>query len=109
MIRTSLGTQTIAMSEEMEKQMHALRSFMFENVYKNPAAKGEETKAIEMQQRMYEYFCEHPEKMSGEFISLIARGEKKERVVCDYISGMTDQFAIRTFTDLFVPTSWQAD
>lgn len=108
-INASYGTRTIAMSEEMEKQMHALRHFMFENVYKNPAAKGEEAKAVEMLQRMYEYYCEHPEKMSGEFISLIARGEKKERVVCDYISGMTDQFAIRTFTELFVPTSWQGD
>ena len=106
-IGSSLGTQTITMSEEMEKQMRDLRSFMFEAVYSNSAAKGEEYKAIDMLQRLYDYFCRNPEKMSPEYVSLIGRGEKKERVVCDYISGMTDQYAIRTFTELFVPDSWQ--
>ena len=106
-ISTSLGTQTIRMSVEMEKQMRDLRSFMFEAVYSNSAAKGEEHKAVDMLQRLYDYFCQNPEKMSAEYVSLIERGQKKEKVVCDYISGMTDQYAIRTFTELFVPKSWQ--
>ena len=59
-----------------------------------------------MLQQLYEYYSKHPEKLSREYQELIARGEKKERVVCDYISGMTDQYSIHKFQEIFVPKAW---
>ena len=104
LILCSRGKNSIEMSEEMERQMFSLRSFMYENVYRNPAARGEEEKAVHLLQRLYDYYSSHPELMSQEYISLIRdRGEKKERVVCDYIAGMTDSYANYVFTELFVP------
>ena len=104
LILQSRGKNGIEMSEEMERQMFSLRSFMYENVYRNPAARGEEEKAVHLLQSLYDYYSAHPELMSQEYISLIReRGEKKERVICDYIAGMTDSYANYVFTELFVP------
>ena len=109
-IGSSLGTDTIRMSHDMEETMQALRSFMFTHVYSNPAAKGEEGKAVRMLQSLYSYYCAHTDEMPGEYVYLIrVRGEMAERVVCDYIAGMTDQYSIQKFNELFVPGSWQAD
>jgi dGTPase len=83
---------------------------MFTHVYSNPAAKGEEGKAVRMLQSLYSYYCAHTDEMPGEYVYLIrVRGEMAERVVCDYIAGMTDQYSIQKFNELFVPGSWQAD
>lgn len=79
---------------------------MFDNVYTNPMAKHEEIKAKRMLQELYEYYSKNPDKLSREYQELIARGEKKERVVCDYISGMTDQYSIHKFQEIFVPKAW---
>ncbi len=107
-IRTSLEMGALAMSAGMEEQMQQLRQFMFAHVYRNPVAKGEEEKAIRMVQRLYAYYCQHIDELPAEYHFLIGSlGEKPERVVCDYIAGMTDQYAIQKFTDLFVPASWQ--
>ena len=101
---------TIAMSPDTEKTMHELRQFMFEHVYTSRAAKGEEEKVITMLQSLYGYYCDHVDELPGEFTDLIEKkGEKPARVVCDYIAGMTDQYAIRIFQELFVPNAWQAD
>ena len=107
-IKNSQGTDTIAMTGEMEQLMHELRQFMFEHVYRNPLAKSEEQRAITMLQSLYYYYVDHVEDMPEEYVFLITEmGEKKERVVCDYITGMTDQYSISRFTELFVPKSWQ--
>ena len=55
---------------------------------------------------LYEYYSKHTDKLPDEYQRLIARGEKKERVVCDYISGMTDQYSMHHFEELFVPKAW---
>ena len=100
----------IAMTPKMEELMMELRAFMFKNVYQNPSAKGEEKKAIAMLQRLYEYYLSHTDTMPEEYIRLIRdAGEPAERVVCDYISGMTDQYSVQKFSDLFVPGSWLPD
>ena len=107
-ISHSRGKDHISMSAGMETLMHELRSFMFENVYTNPLAKGEEGKAIALLQSLYAYYTEHLEEMPEEYLYLIReKGEKEERVVCDYISGMTDQYSISRFQELFVPKAWQ--
>ncbi|MCD7817816.1 MAG: deoxyguanosinetriphosphate triphosphohydrolase [Lachnospiraceae bacterium] len=107
-VRNSEGQDHITMSEEMETAMHDLRAFMFRSVYHNPEAKSEEGKAIRMIQELYRYYNERPQELPEEYQNLMnLRGEPKERVVCDYIAGMTDLYSIRKYTELFVPQSWQ--
>ncbi|MCD8346534.1 MAG: deoxyguanosinetriphosphate triphosphohydrolase [Lachnospiraceae bacterium] len=107
-VNNSEGQDHIAMSETMETAMRDLRAFMFQSVYLNPEAKSEEGKAIRMLQELYRYYNEKPEQMPQEYQDLMEkRGEPKEKVVCDYIAGMTDLYSIRKYTELFVPQSWQ--
>lgn len=107
-IRSSRDINDIAMSEETETAMLNLRKFMFESVYLNPIAKSEDGRVEKTVSALYHYYMEHIEEMPQEYISLIEdRGEPAERVVCDYISGMTDQYCVRRFEELFVPQGWQ--
>ncbi|MCQ2432167.1 MAG: deoxyguanosinetriphosphate triphosphohydrolase [Clostridia bacterium] len=100
LIRASLGKNEITMEPEIGEATEALRGFMFENVYFNPAAKRDEDKAQRVLEELYEYFLSHPDKMPGEYRY---EEEPVDRRVCDYISGMTDRYAIRTYTELKVP------
>lgn len=104
-ITASQGQDHICQSAEVGEAMQALKSFMFENVYTNPAAKGEEGKAQEMLGRLFEYYCKNPDHLPDDFQD-IRMSEGVERAVCDYIAGMTDPFAVEQFTKLFVPMSW---
>ena len=107
-IGNSRDRSEIRMSPDMEASMAGLRKFMFVNVYHNPIAKAEEEKAIGMIQSLYEYYVNHVDQLPEEYIDLMdKRGEPKERIVCDYISGMTDQYARQKYTELFIPKSWQ--
>lgn len=103
---TSFGHNEIKMSEPVAKAMKELRQFMFENVYKNPDAKSEESKAETLVQTLYEYYLKHLEKLPREMIQMVNRGEAKERVVCDFVAAMSDRFAINTYEELFIPKSW---
>ncbi len=107
-IRQSEDRDHICMSPEVEEAMHELRKWMFENVYTNPRAKSEEGKAQNMLTMLWDYYLEHTEEMPAEYIELMqTRNEPKTRVVCDYIAGMTDIYAINKFTELFVPVTWK--
>ena len=103
-IRNSYGKDKVEMTPEIAEAMRELRTLMFRSVYNNPVAKKEERKARTMLQEMYLYYSRHPEQMSREYQKLIAEGENRERVVCDYISGMTDQYATVSYTHLTLPT-----
>ena len=107
MVAHSLGQPVIRMSREVEKGLIDLRSFMFERLYSNPVAKGEEKKAREMLLSLYEYYVAHPEAMTPDALRRFREGDEPgERVVCDYISGMTDSYSIQCFSEIFVPKSW---
>ena len=105
-IVTSREAGAICLSPNVDKALKDLRSFMFENVYRNPIAKGEETKAKDMLGRMFEYYCTHPEAMPEDFQPQLSF-EGLERTVCDYIAGMTDNYAVDKYTEIFVPLGWQ--
>ncbi len=108
MIYTSREKKDIAMSPEREALMKELRKYMFDHVYRHPAAAQEEKKARRMLEELYRYYCDHPDEMTREYRYLInERFEPVEKVVCDYISGMTDQYSVQHFNELFIPTSWQ--
>lgn len=104
-IRQSTGTASVEMEPEVYKATIELRDLLFELVYKNPKAKGEEGKAEEMLHMMFDYFCRHPEKLPTEYLPT-AEWEGIPRAVCDYISGMTDRYAVSKFNEIFVPDSW---
>ncbi len=107
-VRNSEDKADIIMSTHIEEAMQGLRSFMFKQVYRNPKAKGEEARARNMLQELYRYYSRHLEMLPGEYLELIQkRNEREERVVCDYIAGMTDQYSINKFSELFIPKSWQ--
>ena len=96
------------MSPAVDSAMKGLRGFMFEAVYLHPRAKEEELKAINMLKSMYEYYWKHFEELpEGYRLMHSEKEEKKERVICDYIAGMTDSYAIKQFQTLFIPKCWQ--
>ena len=107
-IRASRGKDEILMTPEVAEAMKELRQFMFDKLYTNPKAKMEEGKATVMLQELYRYYIAHPDAMGDEYYAMITRkGERPERAVCDYISGMTDQYSISKFKEIYVPRSWE--
>ncbi|WP_312644320.1 deoxyguanosinetriphosphate triphosphohydrolase [Hydrogenoanaerobacterium sp.] len=93
-----MGAQELAAYKE-------LREFMFAQVYKSPIVRDEEDKAAELVKRLYEYFARYADKLPTEY-KLIVEREGADRAICDYISGMSDRFAIGLYEELFIPRSW---
>ena len=106
LIAVSSEEGRILLSPEVDKALKDLRSFMFERVYRNPIAKSEEKKAKVMLQRLYEYYIRHPEALPEDFHPQLSF-DGMERTVCDYIAGMTDNYAVDKYTELFIPAGWQ--
>ena len=104
-IEASRGKDDVLQSPPFREAMHQLREFMFEYVYRNPVAKGEEGKAQDMIRRLFEHYQGHPDELPAEFQEIRAR-EGVDRAVCDYIAGMTDKYAVEKFGDLFIPMAW---
>ena len=96
----------IGMTEPHWEATMKLRSFMFENVYFNSAAKSEDSKVADMIEHIYEYFRKQPDKLPPEYQANIEE-DGVERSICDYIAGMTDRYALALFEELFVPKTWQ--
>ena len=95
----------VAMGAEEEEAFLALKDFMYANVYNDRTAKREEQKVEKVLTELYEYYLTHIDQMSNFYLQL-AYQEDRDRAVTDYISGMSDEFAIRTFEDVFVPRKW---
>lgn len=106
-IKNSYNINDIKLSEEIEQFVFELRNWMFNNVYYRAGAKEEENKAEELIRNLYNYYLNHLNDMPSEYINLINDGEDDKQVVADYISGMTDDYAILKFERLFVPTGWK--
>lgn len=100
------GADEIRMTKNIQAAHDELRNFMFSSVYTNPAAKAEEKKAKILVEQLYFHFKKNPEKMPEEYIN-ICRKFDVDRAVCDYISGMSDGYAVDLYTELFVPRSWK--
>lgn len=104
----SMNQPEIRMSDEVWKAMYGLRSFLFQHVYLNPAAKGEESKAVHMVTNLYGYYMEHPELMPEQYRRMMEKNESsREQAACDYIAGMTDSYAVQKFEEYFIPKSWK--
>ncbi|MBR2276068.1 MAG: deoxyguanosinetriphosphate triphosphohydrolase [Lachnospiraceae bacterium] len=106
-IINSTGKDDIRMSDEVFQAMLALRRFMFDNVYTNPVVKQEETKAEKLVANLFEYYLREYESIPEEYQWLMKeRGESRDRVVCDFVSSMSDRYAINTFDNIYMPKSW---
>ena len=99
------GVDEIIMDSEIQKAQDELHAWMFEKVYKNPIAKAEEAKAMQLVEKLYSYFFKNPDKLPKEY-KIIMEKFNRERAVCDYVAGMTDGYAINLFQDLFIPKGW---
>ena len=95
----------VAVGAEENEAFLALRDFMYATVYVDKTAKAEEQKVDKVIGELYEYYLAHVDQMSNFYVQL-AYQDNPERAVTDYISGMSDEFAIRTFEDVFVPRKW---
>ena len=107
-IEASRGKTEICQSEEVRQAMLALKEFMFENVYTNPIAKGEEVKAQQMLEFLFEHYLRDPDRLPADFQENRAK-EGAERAICDYIAGMTDQYAVSQYESLFIPKFWSKE
>lgn len=107
-VSNSMDKNAIVMSPDIEQAMMELRTFMFKTVYRNPVAKGEETKAKNLLEFLFSHYMDNIEILPEKYLEMYQSGEElKDRVVCDYISGMTDEFAYTKFEEYFLPRSWQ--
>ncbi len=104
-IEASADSDTICMTPEVQSATDRLRAFLFEAVYTNSVAKSEDGRAKELLGALFRYFEVHPEEMP-ELYRRNAETEGVARCVCDFISGMTDRYAIETYQELFIPRIW---
>jgi dGTPase len=94
----------LCMSSNVLSATYLLRDFLFEQVYESDKIIAEFRKAKKILRDLYSYYLEHPE----EVFAFIPKEEKinKNRMVCDFIAGMTDRFALMTYERLFLPQQW---
>ena len=98
----------IVMDSEIWEQFDKLHNFLFERVYTNPVAKGEESKVAGILTGIYEHIIKNPQKLPLEYAPVVET-EGLERAVLDYIAGMTDHYAIEVYKQFYIPKSWALD
>ena len=97
----------VEMPEDYSQALRELRQFMFRDLYTNPVAKGEEVKAERVIGMLFEEYMDHTDRLPEEYVTLFENGEDREVVVCDYIAGMTDNYAVAMAKNLFIPKAWE--
>ena len=105
-IEASLERPVIGMVDEVYEAMMEMRKYLTDHVYKNSPVKKEETKAEELLLRLFEHYITHPEEMPPFYYENTEK-EGVARMVCDYIAGMTDRYALDSYRRLFVPEVWK--
>ncbi len=105
-VANSLDKDDIVMSQEVNDAFFKLRKFMFDRVYTNPIAKGQEGKVEDMIKILYQYYLDHIDRIPDYLQKMMENGESKEKVVCDYVSSMTDRYAISVFEEVYIPHTW---
>ncbi|MBQ6589956.1 MAG: deoxyguanosinetriphosphate triphosphohydrolase [Lachnospiraceae bacterium] len=106
LIRTSQNRPQIVMSPPVAQAMKDMRAFMFRRVYTDRVVKAEEEKAEKLVEVLYGYYLDHTDELPELFRGMIVDEKTRYRAVCDYISSMSDRFAITRYGDLFVPRVW---
>jgi len=96
----------IALSPSRVLAFDGFYHFMFDAVYRNPVAKGEESKVLGLMEAIFAYFEQNPDKLPPDYRT-IAEADGLRRAVADYVSGMTDSYAIAVYERLFIPNAWR--
>lgn len=96
----------VKMDELTQKAYEDLHNFMYDTVYLNPVVKFEETKVDGIVSGIYDYLIKNPDKLDDEY-KMIREREGVERAAVDYISGMTDHFAVAMYSDIYIPKEWK--
>ena len=99
------GGGRLRMSDRMQETFDYFHTFMYSDVYTNPVAKREEGKVEGILAGLYDYYTSHPEALPEDFSGVIEK-EGIERAAVDYISGMTDGYAMEKYGDIFIPFAW---
>lgn len=105
-VRASDGKDTIQMSPKVKEAFYAMREFLFKHVYVGSVAKEQEGKAERVVSELYHYYMEDLTRLPESYRKRLQMNDSKMQVVCDYIAGMTDRYAINAYRDLFFPKSW---
>jgi len=95
----------VKFSDNMQDVFNFFHTFMYSDVYTNPVAKSEESKVDGILATLYDYYTRHPDKLPDDMKHIIDE-DGLERVVCDYISGMTDGYVMEKYSELFIPSAW---
>jgi dGTPase len=104
-IEVSARRGEIMMSERIAKAFGDFRGFMFDRVYSDPGAKGEERKVFGIIDGLFRHYVDYPEQLPDEY-GYIAQADSPRRAVCDYVAGMTDKYAVDRYGELFIPKPW---
>jgi dGTPase len=103
LVSESEDADQISLSQPFLDALTRLRDFLFERVYLRLEAKEEQEKAIALVRSLFSYYLGHPDAIPVEYRS--SPGDLPTHVA-DYIAGMTDRFALRTYEQLFLPQGW---
>lgn len=97
--------EELRMSEKIAASAYMLRDFLYEHMYESPVIRNEFIKVKKILKDLYEYYLEHIEEV---FTDIPAEKKiNKHRMVCDFIGGMTDSFALMTYERIFLPQQWK--
>ncbi len=102
---THSGGGTVCLRPEMQNALRVFHAFMYDAVYLNQRAKGEEHKVTGIVESIWDYYHKSPEKLPADFLYIVEE-EGLDRAVCDYISGMTDGYCMEVYSNLFIPAAW---
>ena len=105
MVKTSWDKPAIQQSSDFKEATEKLHQFLFDRVYLNPKAKGQEAKAVKIIVMIFDYYMNNIDRLP-DFYKYLLEEYPKDRVVCDYISSFTDRYCVRVFSELFVPDGW---
>ena len=99
------GEGQVRLSPQMKDTFDYFHKYMFEEIYRNPVAKAEESKVEGILSALFEYYASRPDALPADYLAA-AEAEGTERAAVDYISGMTDSYAMEKYGELFIPFAW---
>ena len=103
LVESTADDVEVRLSDDVFRALDAMRDFMFERVYLRDEARSEQDKAISLVRTLFAHYLDHPEEVPQEYHR--APGDLPTRVA-DFIAGMTDRYALRTYERLFLPQGW---
>ncbi len=105
-IYSSMDKNDIIMEPHVFAALRGLRAYLFKTVYLSQLQQEERIKIKNILKTLFNYYCENTDKLPADFVTMIRSGEICERVVTDYIAGMTDRYAMKQFMNIYIPATW---